>query len=78
MAARKEIEMDGQVYTVNGVQMIGYPLRLRENCEAWFRLPADLTVADVLRITEFLRTLPLPQRVEPTSRTSGAAADARR
>jgi len=66
--------MDGQIYIVNGVQTVGYPLRLSENREAWLRLPTDLALAEVERIERFLRTLPLPTRARRRTTVASACA----
>jgi hypothetical protein len=47
-----------------GVRMIQYPFPISEDCIAQFRLPVELTRADVERITSYLQTLVLDSEVD--------------
>jgi hypothetical protein len=47
--------------------LVDYPFPLREGRFAYLKLPADLTAADVKRLTAYLNTLALEERLDAAS-----------
>ena len=55
-----ENTVEGHVSSVGcSTPMVDYPFPLRDNCIVRLRLPADLKIADVERLTAFMKTLTL-------------------